>query len=251
MITQHVDYFKSFLPQADIPVPDNPTVREDWHHGITNELRQHLIVTIITAIFPSLDPAAIKDQRIKDLFSYAKKVEKEMFEHANTKEKYYQLLAEKIYKIQKELQEMKNKRLTGQTRNTDKKKYYQLPAEKIYEIQKELEEEEKKIEKRQTERNQIAEIAAYLSDERENSFEHFNSAYAFLHDSQCKDVNCREASNCLVMQKVVEHTKICMHQNSACHVCKQLIEEVGNYHSKQCITSYYKLLGNTPLVLIL
>ena len=247
-----LNYIKSFLPQADILVPDNPTVWKDWHHGITNELRQHLIVKIITALFPSFDPAAIKDQRIKDLFSYAKKVEKEMFEHANTKEKYYQLTncwQRKSTRSKRNYKRWRTSVWLGKLETPTGRST--IPAEKIYEIQKELEEEEKKIEKRQIERSQIAEIVAYLSDERESSFEHFNSAYAFLHDSQCKDVNCREASNCLVMQKVVEHTKICMHQNSACHVCKQLIEEVCNYHSKQCITSYYKLLGNTPLVLIL
>jgi E1A/CREB-binding protein len=54
--------------------------------------------------------ATIHDPRMNDLKTYARKVEKDMFELAPDKEAYYHMLAEKIYKIQKELQEKKNRR---------------------------------------------------------------------------------------------------------------------------------------------
>ncbi|CAF1240006.1 unnamed protein product [Rotaria sp. Silwood1] len=84
---------------TDVPI----TINKEWQRRVTQEMRQHLVQKIITALIPIINTGTSHDIRIINLANYARRIENETFEIADSLEEYFYKLAEKIYKLQKEL----------------------------------------------------------------------------------------------------------------------------------------------------
>ncbi|CAF0800883.1 unnamed protein product, partial [Didymodactylos carnosus] len=97
------------LGKINQPPSDRSSTKE-WQKRVTQEMRNHLVQKIISALIPTTDSNALKDKRMINLANYARRVENDTFEIANNQEEYFHKLAEKIYKIQKELEDRREKK---------------------------------------------------------------------------------------------------------------------------------------------
>ncbi|CAH8523329.1 unnamed protein product [Schistosoma mattheei] len=81
--------------------------------GVDISQRNHVVRRIVRFIFPFPDPAAYSDPRMRNLIEYARKVEREMYVTATDIDHYFHLLAQKCYKIHRELEEKRKSRQLG------------------------------------------------------------------------------------------------------------------------------------------
>lgn len=89
-----------------------------WRKEVNMPKRNHVVRRIVRFIFPFPDPAAYNDPRMRNLIEYARKVEREMYSTATDMDHYFHLLAQKCYKIHRELEEKRKSRQSGSDSTT-------------------------------------------------------------------------------------------------------------------------------------
>ncbi|CAM4928133.1 unnamed protein product [Rotaria socialis] len=115
-ICQPVKISSTLAKLNQAPTNNNSTttvslpINKEWQRYATQEMRNHSVQKIMTALIPIADTGAMRDKRIINLANYARRVESETFEIATNQEEYFHKLAEKIHRIQKELEERREKK---------------------------------------------------------------------------------------------------------------------------------------------
>ncbi|XP_038656759.1 NACHT, LRR and PYD domains-containing protein 3-like isoform X1 [Scyliorhinus canicula] len=80
-------------------------IRKSWHGDVTQDLRNYLVDKLVQNILPASGPTVLKDRWMANRVAYARKVEENIYESANSMDAYFQLMTNTIYKVQWQLQE--------------------------------------------------------------------------------------------------------------------------------------------------
>ncbi|CAF1259811.1 unnamed protein product [Adineta ricciae] len=97
----------------------NPATKE-WQQQIHQDHRSHLVKKITSALLSTIqqDNHPLTSQSVASVTNYAQKTEADAFNNATSQEDYFQRLAERIYRIQKEYEEKQAAKRQPQQTNT-------------------------------------------------------------------------------------------------------------------------------------
>lgn len=95
-------YFNKYT-ERNIKIPDlkQPTKTKPWHRKFSDEIRKHLVHVMIRTILPTKQLADFSNDALRKLVGGVVSIELRVYQKANDYEKYYDELAELIYKVQK------------------------------------------------------------------------------------------------------------------------------------------------------
>ncbi len=101
---------RSRMAQAAPPASYLQTA--DWRNEVDAALRQDLVQKLTYALCPGLDQLDTQDSRMIKLFTYAEKVETDMYN--NSRQEYNFMLAQKLHAICTELRKRRHQRQISQ-----------------------------------------------------------------------------------------------------------------------------------------
>ncbi|XP_044018391.1 histone acetyltransferase p300-like [Aphidius gifuensis] len=83
---------------------------EERHQSVTPDIRNDIVQKLIKLLSSAPESHAMFDNELHNSVAYAIKAENDIYEMANSRFEYYHLLAQKIYKIQNELEDKRQER---------------------------------------------------------------------------------------------------------------------------------------------
>ena len=96
---------------ADLVTALCTTATKDWQQTVSQRIRNYIVQKLICTILPSSNRKILLDKRREIVVAYIRQVELNFYKQANSRSEYFSLTAEKIYKIDKELEIRKMVRL--------------------------------------------------------------------------------------------------------------------------------------------